>query len=298
MQFRKEMATVQRKILFIVNPGAGKKRNIDLKEFIEKNFGLPNFRVVVSSSLEYFEEIKKEILSGNYTDVIACGGDGTVNKVAAFACENNLRLGILPLGSGNGLARSVGISMNLKKALEQVETGKTKRIDVGVLNGKLFFCASGMGFDSHIAALFEKTTGRGLAGYLKLIWKEYFSYKEESYSLKIDGKEVNSNSFIVACCNSGQYGNDFYIAPTADMTDGKITVSLIKPFHWLRAPYILLKVMLKKAHTLNIVETHHAERIEIKRMQNGYVHIDGEPLEGGQEIHLSVKPLALEIICG
>ena len=292
------MTAKSRKILFIVNPSAGKKRNIDLKEFIEKSFTLPDFKVAVSTSLEYFEEIKKEIIAGNYTDVVACGGDGTVNKVAAFASENNLRLGILPLGSGNGLARSVGISMNLKKALKQIEIGKTKRIDAGVLNTKLFFCASGMGFDSHIAALFEKTTGRGLVGYIKLIWREFFSYKGENYKIKIDEKKISTNSFIVACCNCGQYGNDFYIAPTADMTDGKITMSIIKPFHWIFIPYILLKVVLKKAHTLNIVETHHAEKIEIVREKSGFVHIDGEPFDGGMQINLSVKPLALEIICG
>jgi len=287
-----------RKILFIVNPSAGKKRNIEVKEFIESNFSLGNYKVAVSSSLEYFEEIKKEIISGNYTDVIACGGDGTVNKVAAFACENNLRLGILPLGSGNGLARSVGVSMNLKKALKQIEAGKTKKIDVGILNDKLFFCAAGMGFDAHIAALFEKSPGRGLAGYIKLIWQEFFSYKGEVYSLKIEEKEINQTAFIVACCNSGQYGNDFYVAPTASMTDGKITISLIKPFHWIVTPYILLKVVFKKAHTLNKVETFHAQEIKVMRTKPGFVHIDGEPFETGVEINLSIKPLALEIICG
>ncbi len=291
------MSNSLRKILFIVNPSAGKKRNIDLKEFIESHFSFSDYKVAVSSSLEYFEEIKKEIISGNYTDVVACGGDGTVNKVAAFACENNLRFGILPLGSGNGLARSVGVSMNLKKALKQIEQGETKKIDAGVLNDKLFFCAAGMGFDAHIAALFENSPGRGLWGYIKLIWKEFFSYTAENYTLQLNSTSSKRSAFIVACCNSGQYGNDFYIAPTANMTDGKITVSIIKPFHWIIVPYILLKVVLKKAHTLNIVETHHAEKIKITRTNSGYVHIDGEPLEAGTEINLSVKPLALEIIC-
>ncbi|HWY36910.1 MAG TPA: diacylglycerol kinase family protein [Bacteroidia bacterium] len=286
-----------RKVFFVVNPGAGKKRNIDLKKFIETNFSLPEFKVAVSSSLEYFGEIKKEIIAGNYTDVVACGGDGTVNKLAAFACSNNIRLGILPLGSGNGLARSVGVSMNLHKALKQIENGRSKGIDVGVLNNKLFFCAAGMGFDSHVAALFEKTTSRGLWGYIKLIWKEFFSYKSQVYTLRINGQEINKKAFIVACCNTGQYGNDFYIAPTANMVDGKITVSLIKPFHWIVTPYVLLKVTLKKVHTLTIVETFHAEEIKIIRTRDGSVHIDGEPLEEGTEINIRVKPLALEIIC-
>src|ERR1700741_293875 len=114
-----------RKILFIVNPSAGKKRNLDLKEFIEKSFNHANFMVAVSTSLEYFEEIKQLAITEKYTDVVACGGDGTVNKVASFASKNMLRLGIFPLGSGKGLARSVKISMDLKKALRQIENGKT-----------------------------------------------------------------------------------------------------------------------------------------------------------------------------
>jgi diacylglycerol kinase (ATP) len=287
-----------RKILFIVNPSAGKKRNLDLKEFIEKEFNHTNFTVAVSSSLQYFEEIKQRALTEKFTDVIACGGDGTVNKVASFACKNNLRLGILPLGSGNGLARSVKVSINLKKALRQIEGGKTIKIDAGVLNEKLFFCASGMGFDAHIAALFEKTEARGLGGYISLISKEFFSYKNEHYTLKFNGKEIVKPAFVLACCNSGQYGNDFYIAPTASMTDGKITISILKPFSKWLVPYFMLKVVLKKAHTLNCVETYHTNSLQIIREQKGFVHLDGEPNEEGTEINYSIKPLALEIICG
>jgi len=285
-----------RKILFIVNPSAGKKRNLDLREFIEKEFLYPDFTVAVSSSLQYFEEIKQKALAENYTDVIACGGDGTVNKVASFACKHNLRFGILPLGSGNGLARSVKISMDLKKALKQIEEGKTIKIDAGVLNHKLFFCASGMGFDAHIAALFENTEARGLWGYIKLIWKEFFSYKSQEYKLQFDEKEITGPAFVLACCNSGQYGNDFYIAPTASMTDGKITISILKPFNKWLTPYVILKVLFKKTHTLNCVETYHTNEVKITRTKTDFVHLDGEPHEEGAEINYSIKPFALEII--
>lgn len=287
-----------RKILFVVNPSAGKKRNLDLKEFIGRNFNFPHYSVEVSTSLDYFEEIKQKAITENYTDIVACGGDGTVNKVATFVYRHNLRLGILPLGSGNGLARSVRISMDLKKALSQVETGSSTVIDVGMLNGHFFFCASGMGFDAHIAALFEKTEARGLWGYIKLICKEFFSYEPEHYNLKFDEMEVTRPAFVLACCNSGQYGNDFYIAPTADMNDGKITVSMLKPFNKWLTPYVVLKVMLKQAHTLNCVETYHASEIRIVRDRAGFVHLDGEPHYAEQEIHYTVKAGGLEIICG
>lgn len=293
-QIRSEMS--KRKILFIVNPSAGKKRNLDLKEFIEKEFKHPDFTVAVSSSLQYFEEIKQKALSDKYTDVIACGGDGTVNKVASFACKNNLRLGILPLGSGNGLARSVRISMDLKKALRQIEQGNTLKIDAGVLNGKLFFCASGMGFDAHIAALFENTEARGLWGYIKLIWKEFFSYQSQNYTLEFNGKQLHKPAFVLACCNSGQYGNDFYIAPTASMTDGKITISILKPFAKWLTPYVILKVLLKKTHTLRCVETYHTDKVKITRTKSDFVHLDGEPHEEPTEINYHIQPLALEII--
>jgi len=288
----------QRKILFVVNPSAGKKRNLDLREFIEKHFHFPDFTVAVSSSLEYFEEIKQKALAENYTDVIACGGDGTVNKLASFACKHNLRLGILPLGSGNGLARSVKVSMDLRKALKQIEAGKAMKIDAGVLNGHMFFCASGMGFDAHIAALFENTEARGLWGYIKLIWREFFSYKSQNYILKFDNKEISKPAFVLACCNSGQYGNDFYIAPTASMTDGKLTISILKPFNKCLTPWVIFKVFFKKRHTLRWVETYHAAEVKIAREKSDFVHLDGEPHKEEKEIHYTVKPLALEIICG
>jgi YegS/Rv2252/BmrU family lipid kinase len=285
-----------RKAYFILNPNAGKRKAVSLLDQIS-SASLLHHKVTVSTSLEYFEEIKSEILADNYTDVIACGGDGTVNKVAAFAHANKLRFGILPLGSGNGLARTMGISMNLVRAIEQIEQGQSKKIDVGLLNGKTFFCAAGIGFDAHIAALFEKTHSRGLGGYIRLISREFFSYKKEKYSLLIDGKEINKEAFVVACCNSGQYGNDFYIAPTASITDGKITVSMITSFYWLQVPYILLRVIMRSADKLSSVETYHGQNIKIRREKKGFVHIDGEPYETGEEINLAIDPLSLEIIC-
>jgi YegS/Rv2252/BmrU family lipid kinase len=287
-----------RKILFVVNPSAGKKRNLDLKEFIEEHFMFPDYTVAVSSSLEYFEEIKQKALNEGYTDVIACGGDGTVNKVAAFACKHNLRLGILPLGSGNGLARSVKVSMDLKKALKQIENGKVMRIDAGVLNEKMFFCASGMGFDAHVATLFEKTEARGLWGYVRLIWREYFSYLPMNYTLRFEGKEITRPAFVLALCNSGQYGNDFYIAPTAIMNDGQITISILKPFKRWILPWLVMKVFFRKTHTLNCVETYHASQLTIVREREGHVHLDGEPHAEGLEINLNVMPEALQIIVG
>lgn len=287
-----------RKILFIVNPSAGKKKNLDLRDFIEKNFRHRNFTVAVSSSLQYYEEIKQRILDEHFTDVIACGGDGTVNKVASFACLNGLRLGILPLGSGNGLARSVKVSMDLKKALRQIEEGRTRRIDAGTLNGNLFFCASGIGFDAHIAALFENSKGRGLWGYIKLIWNEFFSYSSEKYTLSYSDKEIKRHAFVLAVCNSGQYGNDFYIAPTAKMDDGKLTISILKPFPKWVTPYVILKVLFRKTHTLKWVETHHTEELEVQRDTEEYVHLDGEPHKESTKIKYGVKKHALEIICG
>lgn len=287
----------KRKILFVINPSAGKKKKINIERFIKGNFSFHDYTAMLSSSLLEFENIKKKIVEEHYTDVIACGGDGTVNKTASFAYENKLKLGILPLGSGNGLARSLGISMNLKTALKQVETGKTKVIDGGSLNNKLFFCAAGIGFDAHISSLFEKAHKRGLWGYIQLIMKEFFSYKAQTYTLRLNGLSISRNAFMIACCNSGQYGNDFYVAPTASMHDGKITISLLKPFKWVSVPHILFQSLRKKAHRLKQIETFHAEEITIRRNKAGHVHIDGEPFETGMEIKLKAIPNALEIIC-
>src|ERR1700741_5624947 len=161
---------MSQKIAFIINPKAGVKKKIDLEKFIRDNFAAPiPFDLIIWKNKDDFASIKEQILNNGYTIVVACGGDGTVNQVAAVVVNTNIALGILPLGSGNGLARSNSIPMDLKRALNVIGSAKSRKIDSGTINDVPFFCTAGVGFDALIADKFASSTKRGFKTYVRTV---------------------------------------------------------------------------------------------------------------------------------
>ncbi len=166
------------KIAFVINPNAGVKKKVNIIEFIKTHFPkhIP-YDLIVWKNKDDFNSVKQQILAGNYTIVVACGGDGTVNQVSSVLVHTSMALGIFPLGSGNGLARSNRIPLDLKQALKVIERGTIKQIDGGTINGHLFFCTAGVGFDAHIANEFAASTKRGFMTYFKTTVKEPLKQK-------------------------------------------------------------------------------------------------------------------------
>jgi diacylglycerol kinase (ATP) len=288
---------MKRKIAFIVNPNAGtrgKENIIDtLRARIPSNI---NFEVINWNNKHSFNEIKNLLLKNDYTDLVAVGGDGTVNEVAKVAMEKNVPLGILPHGSGNGLARSLGIPMKLEKALDVIVNGNIRSIDGGLINKKFFFCTSGVGFDAHIGFLFASLKNRGLWGYVRTTLKELFKYKASEYRLTMNGSTFTREAFLITFANAGQYGNDFYIAPEADLNDGMLHVAIFKPFMLLSSPLIFLRFIFRKAHTSRFIETFVTDKLLLRRVEKGPIHYDGEPGEAGFDLEIeSIKNAILVI---
>ena len=170
-------SNMPRKLLFIVNPNAGKKISGRLIDTIKKEF--PQniyYQIVIWKDKDHFKEVLDILHSQDYTDAIAVGGDGTVNAVAKSIVGTNIALGIVPAGSGNGLARTLGLSMVVEEAIKQIANGIKTKIDHGTVNGIPFFCTSGIGFDAHIGNLFATSTKRGLQSYIKITITELFKY--------------------------------------------------------------------------------------------------------------------------
>ena len=290
---------MSRKILFIVNPNAGKKISGKLIETIRKE--LPENitkEIIIWEDPAHFSEITQKLKTENYTDAIAVGGDGTVNQVAKSILNTNIALGIVPAGSGNGLARSLGISVKTELAIKQIAKGKTQFIDCGTVNGIPFFCTSGVGFDAHIGKLFATSEKRGLQSYVKITFRELFAYKEQNYSIRIDGKEISKKAFLITVANAGQYGNDFYIAPQAKLNDGLFHIAVLKPFNLLQAVGIVVKVMQRKADTSKFIETFSGKEISISREKKDSIHYDGEPDSQGTELNYALLPKSLKVIVG
>lgn len=289
---------MQSKIAFIINPNAGVKKKIDIPEFITSHFpkNIP-FDIITWDNKHDFESIKQQILANSYTTVVACGGDGTVNQTASVVVNTNMALGILPLGSGNGLARSNQIPMDLKQALAVIAKGSVRKMDSALINGIPYFCTAGVGFDALIANCFATSTKRGFATYISTTFKEFFNYKPNSYNITVDGVTTKIEAFLITIANAGQWGNDVYIAPKAKLNDGLLRVCILKPFKKRSIPSIGLKLFLKKIDSSKSFVALIGKKIEIQFDNELPVHYDGEPILVKDKLNIEVVPLSLNVIC-
>ncbi|PWS32890.1 diacylglycerol kinase [Pedobacter paludis] len=285
-------------ILFIINPISGGKGKLRIPDFIDKYLDKekfsPNF--IFTEYVGHAGELADEASIKNFDIIVAAGGDGTINEVATKVLQHNKILGVLPLGSGNGLARFLNIPKNLRQAILLINNLKIDKIDSATFNNKSFFNLAGMGFDAHLSAVFSGDKKRGLSGYVKLGFQEVFSYKPQLYVINIDGTEYRRKAFAVTIANSSQYGNDVFIAPSASVKDGLLDVCIIKPFSLLKLPMLSYIMLRGTAETSDMIEIIKGKNIKIIRQKEGAVHVDGEPLQMGAEIEAIVNPLSLQVI--
>jgi diacylglycerol kinase (ATP) len=286
-----------RKIAFIVNPKAGIKKKIHVPEFIRSNISAQaDYEIFVWDKLDRIKEIREKIFEKNFSVAVAVGGDGTVNEVAKMVNNTEIALGVLPFGSGNGLARSIGVSMRIEEALKQIENGTVKVVDSGLINGKPFFCTAGIGFDAHIGRLFSESKTRGFKTYFKITSREFFSYKPLRYEISVDGKTQSYEAFLITVGNAGQWGNDVFICPEAVMDDGILHLTVLENFPKYKIPGIVRKLFGKKIHNSAHAKILSGREIIIRREKEGAAHYDGEPDVMGKEIKISIVPKSLKVI--
>jgi len=235
--------------------------------------------------------------AGKYDIVVAVGGDGTVNEAGSALTGTETALAIIPAGSGNGLARHLGISQKPEHALRIINKLKTIKIDTVNVNDRISLNVSGVGFDAHISHLFAKMEQRGLASYVKLVAREFSSYRASKYTLTIDKlKPEVFNAFVISFANSSQYGNDFYIAPTASVTDGLIDLCIINKFPKIAAPVLLMSMMRKDNVGRYLEKIIKVKHFTIEHENDMLGHIDGEPVFFGKKVDISINPDSLNVI--
>lgn len=290
---------MERKALFIINPISGGKAKDGVPELIEQHLDANLFKatIVFSDGVAHARQIAKEAV-GKFEVIVAVGGDGTVNEVASGIVGSNTTLGIVPFGSGNGLARFLKIPMDTKKAIETLATGNETIIDSGRLNGQPFFNMAGMGFDAHISEVFSHTKKRGFISYIKSSIAEISTYKEQHYHLEIDGKEVERKAFMLSFANSSQYGNDAHISPHASVQDGLLDICIIRKFPLWRFPEMGIRMLTKTSDKTQYVEIMRGQHIIVKRDSPGPLHLDGEPQMAGTDAEIVLLPHSLKIIVG
>jgi YegS/Rv2252/BmrU family lipid kinase len=290
---------LKRKALFIINPISGGKKKDGVPELIEKYLDKEtlNYVIVFSDGVSHARQIAKEAVN-KFNLIVAVGGDGTVNEVASAIVGSNTTLGIIPYGSGNGLSRFLGISMDAAKAINTLNTGNIEVIDSAKLNGMPFFNMAGMGFDAHISELFSHGKKRGFFTYLKSSIQELSKYKSQTYHLDIDGAAYEREAFMLSFANSSQYGNNAHISPHASVQDGLLDICVIRKFPLWKFPEMCLRMITKTAEGTSYVEIIRGKCIQVKRINPGPVHLDGEPQIKGTDITIEVIPSSLKVIVG
>ncbi len=289
---------MKEKILFVINPVSGNKPKEFILKRIDKKFQEEHYKVkiIFTSFAGEATAIVKNFIQKGYQKIIAVGGDGTVNEVASAIVNTEAVLGIVPLGSGNGLARHLKIPLKTNKALELIKKGSSQKIDYGKINDQKFFCTTGVGFDAHIGHIFSKLDGRGFGNYLKATLSEFRNYKPNRYEITMNGTTIMRDAFLITFANASQYGNNAHIAPEADIQDGKLEVAILRSFPLFTAPGIGARLFLKNINNSVYLETYQCENIVVKRKSSGVVHFDGEPGEMGQILNVKVVPGGLNVI--
>lgn len=285
------------KVCVIINPISGTESKKGIPEAVAAAFDQKIFDIVfrITGYPDHATEIAKGALENGFKYILTAGGDGTVNEVAKVLVNTDAILGIIPFGSGNGLARDLNIPLESDKAIQIILQGNTRTIDYGSANGNIFFCTCGVGFDAFISDKFADEKKRGPLGYVRNIVEGAIEFKPEDYKLIYDGGTIEERAFLVNCANASQYGNEAYIAPGADMEDGKMNVSILKPLNPNEVPYTTFQLFTKNIDKNSKMTTFLTSKITINRCREGVMHVDGEPIMTGKKIDVKIYPKGLRV---
>ena len=285
-------------IVFIINPISGTQSKEEMPKLISDHLNKSRFKYEVQFT-EYAghaAEIARQCAADGIDIAVAVGGDGTINEVARSLVHTHTALGIIPCGSGNGLARHLCIPMDAVKAIQIINECQIESFDYGVINGLPFFCTCGMGFDAFISLKFAEAGKRGPITYVENILKEGLKYEPETYEIVDDCGIVYHKAFLIACANASQYGNNAYIAPGATMRDGMMDVIIMEPFDALEAPQIAADLFMKTLGNNSKIKTFRAQSIHIHRKKAGAIHYDGDPIMTGTDVDVHIEHMGIQII--
>lgn len=280
------------KYLFVINPVSGTKGKSHIPDIVARYFAPEEYEIIYTKYAGHATKIAQEAVSSNLYAVVAVGGDGTVSEVASGLVGSTTALGIIPMGSGNGLARHLKISLSVDTAIKNITTLKKSNIDVCYVNDHLFLCTSGIGFEADVAHEFANMSSRGLNNYIKAVWKCIQAYKP----IEVSFDSTTKTCFTLSIANAGQYGNDAHIAPLADIQDGKMDVCIIRPFPIWYTPIIIIRLFSKNIYKSRYYQSFKTDKISIRSTADK-VHHDGEPLlNSGNQYDYNIKPARLPVL--
>ena len=285
---------MKKKAVFVINLISGTSDKAAIPGLIDMYLDKEKFEyeIAITQYAGHASEIAAKAKDDGVDVVVAVGGDGTVNEVARAIVHSDTALGIIPCGSGNGLARHLLLPLNVRKAIDVINRCEVRQLDYGIINDYPFFCTCGMGFDAFVSMKFAEAGKRGPITYVENVLREGLKYKPETYTIEDESGTLQYKAFLISCANASQYGNNAYIAPQASMSDGLMDVIIMEPFDVFEAPQISIEMLDKNSK----IKTFRTRHLHIHRDEPGVIHYDGDPVMTGADIDIELKPKGINII--
>jgi YegS/Rv2252/BmrU family lipid kinase len=295
-----------RNIIYIINPVSGTKTKIDLRQFIEKKtadqkISFQIFPSVASGDYSFLRPVIKE---QSVTDIVIAGGDGTVSQVVGNLMDCDLNFGIIPCGSGNGLAFAAKIPKQLNGALDIIFHGKAVAIDGFYANDQFACMLCGFGFDARVAHEFAEQKKRGLATYARLVLKHFFAMKKHKFRVRIQDMNIDTEAYFISIANSNQFGNNFTIAPKASLSDGLLDIVIVTSKNKISFIWQTLKQLAgwNKLKAVSVIKEKsgliyfQTDKLKIINPTRAPLHIDGEPAETVTELDITIKKKCFRLL--
>ena len=298
---------MKRKLVYIVNPISGTRNKSSLRQIIEVKTVAAGFDFAIYPSLESgdYSFLIPIIKEQKFTDVVVAGGDGTINQVVNSLRKLKLQFGIIPCGSGNGLAFSAGIPKRIERALQIIFKGKSEWCDAFLINESFACMLCGLGFDAQVAYDFANDPKRGLATYIRKTVSNFFTAKTYPFVLSAHGKQIKTDALFISIANSNQFGNNFTIAPKASLNDGLLDIVVMGKQNKLFALLQAFRQVggynrLQKLEVINenaSVLYFQTDEIKIENPQLAPMHIDGDPAETKKKLAIEILKDSFRLIC-
>jgi diacylglycerol kinase (ATP) len=295
---------MRRKFIYLINPISGTREKSKMESLIRQRTEAAgiHYEIMPTVADGNYEAVRQKIEKEQFTDIIICGGDGTVNQVVHSLADTKVRFGIIPLGSGNGLAFAAGIPKAPPKALEVIFKGYAQLTDAFMINNRFACMLCGLGFDAAIAHQFAEAPRRGLGTYASLTTKHFLLAKAYPFSIHANNFDFSTEAYLVSIANSNQFGNNFTIAPQAILSDGLLDVVIVKK---IAKPLLLITVMkqvlagqIKKVENSMKSPVIYFQTAELTIQNAGHapMHIDGDPCDTEEQLTIKVLPRYFNLI--
>lgn len=298
--------SMERKFIYFINPVSGTKDKGPILDLIRKETAARNipFEIADTRADGNYAYLLDKIKTDQITDVIVCGGDGTVSQVASWLIHQPVNVGIIPMGSGNGLALAAGIKKDPKKALEVIFNGKASLVDGFRINNQFSCMLCGIGFDAQVAHDFAKQSTRGLATYVKQTMRNFFSSPHYPFVIEIEDLKINTEAFFISIANSNQFGNQVTIAPKASLSDGLLDIVIVNKMNRFKTLFSLLyqvskgKVQEMSPDMVYNKGVTYLQTSSLRIINSGGapLHIDGEPVASSDAFDIQVIPKAFNLL--